>query len=216
MHLTIALNDDDAAGPGGWRVDVAWRDLSARVHLLSADERARCDAMTATGAAHLRRAAHVFKREVVGARLGLAPEAVTFASGEGRPRLARPHDATHVSLSHGNGAVAVAVANRPVGVDIEAIARTDDAVRLAARYFEPAEARLIGESADAQFEFAWRWTAKEALLKACEISLTEALATPLGADARPRGAAPFTLQARDAHITVFAPVQGYVCSVAKR
>lgn len=211
--LTVAITEGD--GFGGWRIEVAQRNLSRHGYVLSADERARCDTMTATGAASLRRAAHILKRLTVGARLGQAPEAVAFAPGDGRPVLAPPHQATHVSLSHTAGAVAVAVADTPVGVDIEAIARTDDAVRLAARYFAPAEARLIGHVADAQFEFAWRWTAKEALLKARGLSLTDALATSLGDNARPREAAPFALRARDAHITVFAPAHGYVCSVAR-
>ena len=211
--LAVIITDGD--GVGGWSIEVTQRDLSCHAHVLSADERARCDAMAASGAAGLRRAAHVLKRQVVGAHLGQAPEAVAFAPGDGRPVLAPPHHATHVSLSHTAGAVAVAVAERPVGVDIETIARTHDAVRLAARYFAPAEARLIGEVADAQFEFAWRWTAKEALLKACGLSLTDALATSLGDDARPREAAPFTLRAREAHITVFTPAPGYVSSVAR-
>lgn len=211
--LTIALRDDPF---GGWRVDTTWRELSAQPDILSADERALYDAMTASEAAHLRRAAHTFKREVVGAHLCMAPALVPFASSNGAPRLLPPHQGTHVSLSHTIGAVAVAVSAARVGIDIEMINRVEDAVRLAARYFAAAEAMLMAQIEEPQFEFAWRWTAKEALLKACGLSLTEALATSLGDTPRSPAEAPFSLHARAAQITIFTPAPGYVCSVARR
>ncbi len=213
--LTIAFRDD-AIGVGGWRIDTSWREFPAQPDTLNADERARCDAMTASTPAHLRRAAHAFKREVVGAYLGEAPALVPFATGGGAPRLLPPHQGTHVSLSHALGAVAVAVSATHVGVDIEMIARADNVVRLASRYFAPMEGVLITQVADPRFEFAWRWTAKEALLKACGLSLSDALATSLGDTPRSRTDAPFILRARAAHITVLMPAPGYVCSVARR
>jgi 4'-phosphopantetheinyl transferase len=196
--LAVAIEDDKARA--GWRVEVSRRALEAGAQTLSAEERARCDTMTAIAAARVRRAAHALKREVVGAPIGMAPEAAPFLPGAGPPRLAAPHDGTHVSLSHTHGAIAVAVSDRPVGVDIEAIERADDPVRLAALYFAPAEARLLGTLAAPQFEFTWRWTAKEALLKACGLRLDDALGTHMGEAPRAFNALPFTLCVGDARI----------------
>ncbi len=214
--LTIALHDGDETGIGGWRMDIVRQDLSSFAHVLSVSERARCDAMTVIDAADLRRAAHILKRQVVGARIGLKPDAVPFAEDDGAPRLLRPHHETSVSLSHTRGAVAVAVANDPVGIDVEPIDRTDDVVRLAARYFTAAEAQVINASDDPRFEFAWRWTAKEALLKACGLSLSQALAMCVGSLSRGRNNMPFSLSMHDMHITVFSPAPDYVCAVARR
>lgn len=214
MTLAVVAHVD-AAGCGGWRLDVAERDFSSLTHLLSPDERARCDAMKVERAAHLRRAAHLLKREVVGARLNLPPEALKFADGDSAPRLLAPHDGQRLSLSHSGDAIAVAVADTPVGIDIEQIARGEDAIRLAARYFAADEASAISASPDAAFEFAWRWTAKEALLKARGMSLTDALSVSMGAQRRRRDAAPFALQAGTAAISVFVPAPGYVSSIVR-
>lgn len=215
LTLLIALSDGGGPETGGWRINTQHRDFGLDAFTLSNDERARCDAMTAVEAAQLRRAAHTCKREVTGAHLGVPPALVPFASESGAPRLLPPYQATHVTLSHTVGAVAVAVSSASVGVDVEQIERTDGVQRLASRYYAADEALLVARSDDPQFEFTWRWTAKEALLKASGLSLSCALATSLGDTPRALTDMPFTMRARNAHLMSFAPAPGYVCSVAR-
>lgn len=217
--LAVVAGDRPAEGAlvvDGWHVSVF--DSTALIreagHLLSPAERARFDAMTEAGGADLRRAAHVLKRIAAGTRLGVAPEAVPFVKGPA-PMLAPPHDGVHVSLSHTRDAVAVAVADAPVGIDIEPLTARGDPVRLAARYFAAEEARAIAEARDAAFAFSWRWVAKEALLKARSLTLRRALATPIGAGPRDGGELPFVCIAGDTRITVFAPAPDFVCALAR-
>jgi phosphopantetheinyl transferase len=87
---------------------------------------------------------------------------------------------------------------------VEACDRADDPARLAARYFAADE--RDGDAADV----AWRWTAKEALMKAAGMTLRAALATSMG----PRAAAPFVREIAGATLTVLAPIEGYACAVA--
>lgn len=225
--LAVTVSDRDIATGGarrivdGWRIAVTLLDscrlIAAAPGVLSAEEHTRFNAMRHRDAAEARRCAHVFKRQCLAAHLGLAPAAVGFARDTAGPRLLPPHSDTHVSLSHAPDAVAVAMAATPVGIDIERIERADDPVRLAARYFANDEAHAIAEApaVDQPFAFAWRWVAKEALLKACDLKLSVALATSLGAAPRERDDLPCTLHVGGAPITIFAPADGYVCAVAR-
>jgi phosphopantetheinyl transferase len=72
----------------------------------------------------------------------------------------------HFSLSHTRGLAACAV-GRPhaLGIDAEAW-RAPAPIELAARYFAPAEARLVAAPAERPSTFYRLWTLKEAYLKA--------------------------------------------------
>lgn len=86
----------------------------------------------------------------------------------GRPRLSGLGPGTHVSLSHGRGFAAVAVTRAgPVGVDVEAV-RPLPALRLARRWFTPAEAAWLHALPESRLPAAyfWLWTHKEAMGKA--------------------------------------------------
>lgn len=132
--------------------------------------------MTHREARALRRAAHVLKRLHVGAELGIAPADVPFLEGAGAPKLAPTFDQIKVSLSHAVGAVAVATDVAPVGIDIEVVDRTRDWRRLATRRFAAGEVSQLEQAPDPALAFTRAWCAKEALLKARDLSLRAALA----------------------------------------
>jgi 4'-phosphopantetheinyl transferase len=93
-------------------------------------------------------------RRELGARLGVAPEAVEISySTNGKPYLA--HDALQFSVSHCDDVALYAFSSDAIGVDIEAI-------------------RPPREREDS-FAFLYIWTRKEALAKA----LGDALTLPL-------------------------------------
>jgi phosphopantetheinyl transferase len=92
--------------------------------------------------------------------------------GAGERRLLRgPHGKPFLpggpefNLSHSAGATAVAVADGPVGVDIESRGRAVDHAGIAGKFFLPAESALVGSAPDPALLFLRHWVCKEALCK---------------------------------------------------
>ena len=79
--------------------------------------------------------------------------------------LGKPHTENgFISLSHADGMVAVAVSDTEVGCDIERVRPVD--IRLAKRFFAPAEADAIASAEDKDDLFFRYWTLKESFMKA--------------------------------------------------
>lgn len=118
----------------------------------------------------------VATKELVGAVTGVAPAEVALdrtceecgSRAHGRPRLRRPpgHRDLHVSVTHGGAWVAVAVASRPVGVDLEPV--TPDVVEVGPVVLTDREAGATTKVAEADRPAALTrlWVRKEAVLKA--------------------------------------------------
>lgn len=175
---------DDAARLGVWLVDterVGDDELEAGRAWLDEGERAQASSYVR---AELRRAyeiAHAAARLVVGAATGLAPQDVVWGRhacpgcGEphGRPRAEGAP--VEFSLSHTPGQVLVAVADVPVGVDVER--HPDDPVALAKllhpREIEEIEAAAQGtlDGGRATVRFTRAWARTEAYLKGIGIGL---------------------------------------------
>ena len=151
-----------------WLVDLdAPADDSRR--LLSSDEEARaCRFVSDT---HRSRfvACRAALRYLLGARLGVRPEAVTFEYGPaGKPALAG-FAGPHFNVSHSGDQALIAVADAAVGVDIELVRPMPDLDALAERLFtadERAALAVVREDARLEAFFA-AWTRKEAYIKAC-------------------------------------------------
>jgi 4'-phosphopantetheinyl transferase len=184
-----------------WRVelDVGAAGVDAALAELSADERQWADRLRQP--AHRRQfvVTRSALRRVLGSALGVAPKAVTLATGEhGKPRLAL--DDLHFNLSHSGDLALIAVCrDHAVGVDVEQVGRglseLDDIARL---YFSSAEQAAYfalppPERAQAFYRV---WTRKEAVAKALglgmslpgpsfDVSLAEPRLLRLGEDAGP-------------------------------
>ena len=108
--------------------------------------------------------------------LGIPNHALRFAEAEhGKPYLCS-HPTFHFNVSHTENAVAVAIANRPIGVDIEKIKIAP--TKIASRYFTDAEQAYIFAPADCaavQYRFFEVWTKKEAYIKCTGNGLSESL-----------------------------------------
>lgn len=85
----------------------------------------------------------------------------TFES-KGKPLL-QGHPDIHFSMSHCHEAVAVAVSERPVGVDIETVGHYDPEV--ARHVMSDDEMRQIEASSRPEVAFTRLWTMKESLYK---------------------------------------------------
>jgi len=110
-------------------------------------------------------------RLVLGERLGLDAQALEFKIGAyGKPSLMRPGDRIsplHFNLSHSGACAAVAVAEQPVGVDIEIWNPGFDVHEVASFSFHADEAEAVRRSAEPERLFRQVWTAKEAVMKCC-------------------------------------------------
>lgn len=86
-----------------------------------------------------------------------------WAFGEhGKPYITN-YEGIYFNISHCNEAVAVAVSNREVGIDVEGRRKFSDA--LLQRAFSDEEQKIVHNSGDPQKDFACIWTRKEAWFK---------------------------------------------------
>lgn len=106
-------------------------------------------------------------RQLIARQFNLKPEAVELGHDErGRPFIAHPAGTgLHLSLATRAGLVAVALAQNPVGIDVE---RIDPAAEppLAALHPRESEALLALPEHARPLAFAQLWSAKEAYVKA--------------------------------------------------
>lgn len=122
---------------------------------------------------------HGLLRRVLSRYMPITAQAIQFGTGEhGKPTLsgpAGPSDDLRFSLSHSAEYALIAVARgREVGVDVEVRKANLDCLKLAERFFAPAEAQAMATlHGDAQQRLFYRlWTAKEAYLKGRGVGLS--------------------------------------------
>jgi 4'-phosphopantetheinyl transferase len=168
--------------------DLPAAELAELAAVLDDGERARAAALLSPVQRALFVAGHGAARRLLGSRLGLPPTAICWRYGpNGKPAPDAPAG-PQVNLSHSGGFAMLALAaRRPVGVDLQRLRPEQDVVRLAARFYPPAEARYVAAGAD-RAERADRyirlWTRKEACVKAAGGRLVPGLRLPV------HGAAP--------------------------
>jgi 4'-phosphopantetheinyl transferase len=126
---------------------------------------------------------HGAVRTILGEHLGAPPEKIELVRGEhGKPALAGALAATHFSLSGSNGLAMLAVTGGDsVGVDLQSAPSRHAAVRIAARFFPPAEAEFVaaGGARDAARRFTGLWARKEACVKAHGGRLAQGMGLPV-------------------------------------
>ena len=103
-----------------------------------------------------------------------------FEYGEhGKPSIIG-HPEIHFSLSHCREAVACAVSDRPVGIDVESVQRYRES--LAQYTMNDEELRLIAAAERPDVAFIRLWTMKEARLKLTGEGITNDMKTALDGD----------------------------------
>ncbi len=121
-------------------------------------------------------AAHAGLRLMLGTTMGVPPSGVRIHRGpHGKPLLDR--DDLYFSLAHVRGAIAVALARRPVGIDIERKAALPDLDRIAETAFAPESGKALANvEGVARLEMFYRfWTLGEALIKATGLGIFQGL-----------------------------------------
>jgi 4'-phosphopantetheinyl transferase len=138
---------------------------------LDGDERERADKFVREADRRCFVEAHALLRWSLGLCLGVAPNAIAFArSSHGKPELIYPEPlGITFNLSHTDGLIALALAgaNRRVGIDVERSGRATPTLQLA-RNFCPRETAYVATMpCDLQTDaFLRLWTRKEAAHKA--------------------------------------------------
>src|SRR5690606_3959883 len=79
------------------------------------------------------------------------------------------------NVAHTGDLALLAIAEAPVGVDVERIRPMKDAQGLAKRWFRPEEVERIDAAHDPLTEFFRTWTMKEAALKLIGVGVGESL-----------------------------------------
>lgn len=190
----VAFSSSDQICDSGWHVPVL---LEARtVHLwgfslegtsatialcrewLSQDERVRAGRCVRLEDGNRYILARGCLRAVLARYTGFEPSELAFHSGAaGKPALAGlPAGVApiHFNVSHSHGRLLIAVARQQeVGVDLERMRADVEVVKLAQRFYSPAECEsVMGLPGAAQAgQFFRYWTAKEAYLKCKGIGL---------------------------------------------
>jgi len=155
-----------------WRIDLDIRDdrWQALMSLLAAPELAKAERLHF--AKHRRRAivSHAALRILLGRYLTCPPRSIDFSyNAHGKPRLAGEDQAIRFNLSHTEDIMLVAfVLDGEVGIDIEAVTRHVDYMKVGQRWFSALESRTLQslpeeERVDAFFR---AWCRKEAYIKA--------------------------------------------------
>ncbi|WP_181407592.1 4'-phosphopantetheinyl transferase family protein [Nocardioides sambongensis] len=176
-----------AGGAGGpdvriWTLDTATvpsAELDEARAWFDAEEQEQASAYVRAELRHAYEVAHAAARRVLGAVTGQDPEAVTWGRHD-CPGCGEPHGRPRVegadvefSLAHTPGLVLVAVADHPVGVDVE---RHPDPAELTGLLGvlhpdEVSEVEQASDPADAVRRFTRAWTRTEAYLKGVGIGL---------------------------------------------
>lgn len=95
----------------------------------------------------------------------LALPAAPVTDEYGKPHLYGKEGELHFSLSHSGDYAVCAIADSPVGVDIEQIKKND--LRIAERFFNPGELQYVNDAES----FYRIWTLKEGYLKAVGLGM---------------------------------------------
>lgn len=162
------------------RLDIGAEAADASAALLSCEERQRAGRFAGDRERRRFTVARARLRQLLGARLAVAPEAIelVYAAG-GKPSLhPRFGGDLRFNVSHYEDVAAFAFANgREVGVDVEGVRSLVDADAIAALVFSPREHRayLALDPEQKPQAFFNCWTRKEAFVKA----LGEGLRHPL-------------------------------------
>lgn len=162
------------------RLDIGAEAADASAALLSCEERQRAGRFAGDRERRRFTVARARLRQLLGARLAVAPEAIelVYAAG-GKPSLhPRFGGDLRFNVSHYQDVAAFAFANgREVGVDVEGVRSLVDADAIAALVFSPREHRayLALDPEQKPQAFFNCWTRKEAFVKA----LGEGLRHPL-------------------------------------
>ncbi|WP_231627010.1 4'-phosphopantetheinyl transferase family protein [Streptomyces apocyni] len=165
-----------------WRTPTGPYEL-ADLGLLDRQEHARLNRMKSATAAAEFVMCRATVRRVLAPLLGVEPREVVLGrrpcpgcgdARHGPPTVSHPANFWHISMSHSSGIGMLAVAERPVGVDVEAVRDTpvDTLSERVLTRLEREHVDDLPEGIARTLAFLRCWTRKEAVLKGAGIGIT--------------------------------------------
>jgi 4'-phosphopantetheinyl transferase len=109
-------------------------------------------------------------------RLALREEGVDLMTADitknehGKPMM----EGLYFNISHSGDYIAVAIADYPVGIDVEI--KTDPDLKITERFYSEEEQRAVRDAEDPQKEFRRLWTRKEAYVKCTGTGIYDSVA----------------------------------------
>jgi 4'-phosphopantetheinyl transferase len=179
-RVVVASCDELGGRPGGgevrvWVVPLDTPPLTEADLLicLSAEERERADRYKIRKPRHQFVTGRGLLRRILGSCLSVPPHEVPIAyTGAGKPILGC--GTLHFNVTHTDQIALIAIAGRPVGIDVEQVRNLANPDGLVQRFFSAAECasyRTLPPELQPQGFFR-AWTCKEALIKAVGLSVT--------------------------------------------
>lgn len=164
LQREMSAVDDKPEWPAGVTVndDLAGLDLPRALAEISPERRAYALGYRLERDRRLSVAAYLLLKAALEKGYGIAGNPRLGRGPNGKPFLP-DHPDVHFNLSHSPKAAACAVADRPVGIDVEEIAPVDEEV--ARRVLSEDEWNAVSGSSEPDVVFARYWTRKEALVK---------------------------------------------------
>lgn len=107
--------------------------------------------------------AYLLVKKALSECYGITSNPVFRETEHGKPMI-KGHEDIHFNISHCKTGVACAIADKPIGIDIEHIRGAYDK-NLINYVFNHEEARMIEKATNPQMEFTRLWTMKESLTK---------------------------------------------------
>ena len=141
---------------------------------LTPDEQARAQRYKVENARQQFVVGRALLRRLLGGCLGIAPREVELTyNANGKPLLPDSAAGLHFNVTHTTGLAILALAGRPVGVDVERLRVVANPEGLVGRFFSPAERAAFLALADEHRPagFFRGWTSKEAVIKAAGLSV---------------------------------------------
>ena len=161
-----------------WRISIPHVNGDTVLVELSSDERERAARFVVDRARREFVAARGMLRRILARYLGVPAKSLLFTAGDcGKPALVG--FALEFNLSHSGDFALLAIARRPVGIDVECWRTGVEYAELARRFFSSHERTALRslehEPGLAQQGFYAAWARKEAYIKATGIGITQGL-----------------------------------------
>ncbi|WP_444892472.1 4'-phosphopantetheinyl transferase family protein [Microbulbifer sp. TRSA001] len=149
------------------------------VHLLGSTELSRLEKIHSIKRRAQFLAGRILLRTLIAEQYEYSPWEITVEAEAPTIAMVRGKPLCHISISHSDDFVAVAIAETPVGIDCEYESRQRNWLAMAKQYFHKAEITELNSLPTSQVAacFLTKWTAKEALAKCSGVDLGQLLAS---------------------------------------
>ena len=171
--LVLALGGNHASV---WAISLSERlsEYDDLFTCLTADEQARAERYLSATVRHQFVITRGHLRRLLSLILGTTPkEARIIYTASGKPVLAGESANLHFNVTHTEGLALIAMAQQPIGIDVERLRPVSEPEALVRRFFSPRECeKFLSLPESLRPEGFFRgWTCKEAVIKAAALSV---------------------------------------------